>query len=88
MPFQILFYPSATIQNLPTTDDSIENEKGLTKGINSANFHALKRALERKSDYLKLLKDRDMIIKHAENKEREMDELSPTKYDTILITSG
>ena len=55
--------------------NNIEEGKGIMKGINSENLHTLKRAMEiMKLYYLKLLKIRDIAIKHAEDKEEEVDE--------------
>lgn len=52
-----------------------EREKRMATGINNTHLHTIREALGKmKSDYLKLLKDRDFAIKFAENGE-EVDEL-------------
>ena len=49
--------------------NSVEREKGITNGINSAYLHTLKRALERmNSDYFKLLKEIRLLLQSSTKK--------------------
>jgi hypothetical protein len=68
-----------------------ERLSGVASGVTSAQLRLINDALEQlKSDYLQLFMDRDLVLKFAEDKEREVEELNYQLSVTLCspLTTG